>query len=309
MTVIAGPTASGKTALAIRLAQALDAEIVSADSQQVYRGFDVGTAKPSERELAQVPHHLVSCVEPLEPFSAARYQRLADAAVAEIAARGRRVVVAGGTGLYLRALLRGLLEAPGADASLRAELEAVAAREGDAALHRRLEAVDPASAARLPAADRVRVIRAIELHALTGLPASAQRAAHDFGQRRYRAAVWVLSPPRDELYGRIDARARAMFAAGLIDEVRSLCARGYEAAAPMRAVGYVQALAVVQGRMSLADAERDVAQKTRHYAKRQLTWFRKEPGVCFVTEAGELEPFVRAHLQLEAEGSAGGRTG
>lgn len=289
LIVIAGPTASGKTALALEVAERLGAEIVSADSQQVYRHFDIGTAKPSQAELARVPHHLVSCVEPLEAFSAARYAQLADAAIADIHGRGRRVVVVGGTGLYLRVLLHGVMPGPSRDEALRAELEALADREGNAALHAKLAAVDPATAAKHPVGDRLRVIRALEIHALTGRAASAQREEHAFAARRYDYGLWVLSPPRERLYATINARTEALFAAGLVAETRRLVEAGYREAAPMRAVGYAQALQVVDGAMTEAEAIADVAQKTRHYAKRQLTWFKKEEGAVPVEPGAALE--------------------
>lgn len=282
LTVIAGPTASGKTALAIELARRAGGEIVSADSQQVYRHFDIGTAKPSVEELAAVPHHLVSEVDPLEPFSAAEYQRRADAAISAIASRGRPVFVVGGTGLYLRVLLHGVVEAPGALPSLRAELEALAAAQGREAVHRRLAEVDPETAAKLPPQDLVRTVRALEIHAQTGVPASEFRQAHAFAPDRYTFRLYVLDPPREELYARINARTEALFAHGLVEETRALMARGYADAAPMRSVGYVQARTVVEGRMTVAEAILDTAQETRRYAKRQLTWFRKEPGAVFV---------------------------
>lgn len=286
LVVIAGPTASGKTALALELAARLDAEIVSADSQQVYRHFDVGTAKPSAEELASVPHHLISCVDPLEPdFSAARYGKLADAAIADITGRGKRVIVVGGTGLYLRVLLHGVMPGPARDEALRAELEAFADREGNEALHARLKAVDPATAAKHPEQDRLRVIRALEIHALTGRPASEQREEHSFAADRYAYELWVLNPERETLYAQINLRTKKMFEAGLVDETRALVARGYREAAPMRAVGYLQALQVVDGTMSEPEAISDVAQATRHYAKRQLTWFKKEKGARHVSLA------------------------
>ncbi|WNG17399.1 tRNA (adenosine(37)-N6)-dimethylallyltransferase MiaA [Cystobacter fuscus] len=282
LTVIAGPTASGKTALAVELALRHGGEIVGADSQQVYREFDIGTAKPSVEERAAVPHHLVSVVEPLEPFSAAEYQRRADEAIADIAARGRRVFVVGGTGMYLRILLHGLVEAPGADPQLRAELEALAAAEGREAVHRQLAQVDPETAAKLPPQDLVRVIRALEIHRQTGRPASEFRREHAFAPSRYPFRMYVLSPPREALYEAIDRRTTALFERGLVEEVRGLIARGYAEAAPMRSVGYAQAKAVVEGQLSLERARELVAQETRRYAKRQLTWFRKEPGALFV---------------------------
>ncbi|ADO72015.1 tRNA (adenosine(37)-N6)-dimethylallyltransferase MiaA [Stigmatella aurantiaca] len=283
LTVIAGPTASGKTALAVELARRAGGEIVSADSQQVYRFFDIGTAKPSEEERAAVPHHLISVVDPLETFSAAEYQRHADAAIAEIAARGRPVFLVGGTGLYLRILLHGVVEAPGADPALRASLEALAAAEGREAVHRQLAQVDPETAAKLPTNDLVRIIRALEIHSRTGVPASVWRREHAFAPDRYPFRLFILEPPREDLYRAIHARTEAMFARGLIEETQALLARGYAEAAPMRSVGYVQARAVAEGRMSREEALQDTAQETRRYAKRQLTWFRKEPGAVHVS--------------------------
>ncbi|RKG65679.1 tRNA (adenosine(37)-N6)-dimethylallyltransferase MiaA [Corallococcus sp. CA054B] len=292
LTVIAGPTASGKTALAIAWARDAGGEIVSADSQQVYRAFDIGTAKPSAEELAAVPHHLVSCVEPLEPFSAAEYQRRADAAIADIASRDRPVFVVGGTGLYLRILLHGVVDAPGALPSLRAELEALAAEKGREAVHRRLAEVDPETAAKLPPQDLVRVVRALEIHAQTGVPASEFRRAHAFAPDRYPFQLYVLDPPRESLYAAINARTEALFSRGLVEETRTLLEQGYADAAPMRSVGYVQARAVVEGRMTREEAIADTAQETRRYAKRQLTWFRKEPGAVFLSP-----PYTRPALQ------------
>jgi tRNA dimethylallyltransferase len=190
--------------------------------------------------------------------------------------------VVGGTGLYLRVLLHGVVEAPGALPSLRAELEALAAEQGREAVHRRLAEVDPETAAKLPPQDLVRVVRALEIHAQTGVPASEFRRAHAFAPDRYDFRLYVLEPPREELYARINARTEALFAQGLVEEARALMARGYADAAPMRSVGYVQARAVVEGRMTVAEALHDTAQETRRYAKRQLTWFRKEPGAVFV---------------------------
>jgi tRNA dimethylallyltransferase len=186
------------------------------------------------------------------------------------------VLVVGGTGLYIRILLHGVLPAPPADTCLRAELEAFAAEHGREALHERLARVDPATAARLHAADVVRVVRALELHALTGEAPSALQRAHGFGEDRYPFDLFVLRPPREVLYPAIDTRTRRMFEGGLLEEVASLVERGYRASAPMRSVGYAQALEVVEGRMSREDAVRLAAQATRRYAKRQETWFRKE---------------------------------
>lgn len=282
LLVIAGPTASGKTAVALALARRLGAEIVSADSQQVYRHFDIGTAKPSPEELAAVPHHLISVVEPTELFSAGRFQQLADVAISEIQARGKRVVIAGGTGLYLRVLLHGVVDAPPRDEELRARLEDEARSHGVAALYARLSQVDPDAAAKIAPVDLVRIIRALEILALTGETASQRRAKHGFSSARHPFRMFVLNPDRAELYAAINERTRRMFEHGLLDEVRSLIARGFRHAAPMRSVGYSEAIEIVEGRLTVEEGIARAAQATRNYAKRQLTWFRKEAGAEFI---------------------------
>lgn len=278
LVVIAGPTASGKTALAVRVALALGAEIISADSQQVYRRFDVGTAKPSAAERAAVPHHLVSFVDPHDVYSAARFQADADRAISDIRGRGKRVVVVGGTGLYLRVLLRGVMEAPSADPAFRAALEARAAQEGREALHRELARVDPGAASVIQPTDLVRITRALEIHAATGRPASALRREHGFGEVRHVHRLFLLAPERAALYEAINARTQGLYAAGLVEETRRLAGEGFRDAAPMRSVGYAEALQVVDGTLPEAEAVALTAQATRKYAKRQFTWFRKEPG-------------------------------
>jgi tRNA dimethylallyltransferase len=276
LTVIAGPTASGKSAVGLALAERTGGEIVSADSQQVYRHFDIGTAKPTPEELARVPHHLISIVEPGEPFSAGRYQELADAAIADIVRRGRRPIVLGGTGLYLRILLHGLIPGPLPDAALRVRLKEDVRARGLPALYADLQRVDPATAASLRPTDAMRILRALEIHAQTGRPASEQRQAHAFADCRYGYRLFVLNPPREALYQAIDARTRRMFTGGLVREVERLVALGHGAAAPMKSVGYAQALQVLQGASTVEDAIAAAARATRHYAKRQWTWFRKE---------------------------------
>lgn len=280
--IIAGPTASGKTALAVDLAKKLHAEIVSADSQQVYKYFDIGTAKPSAEELAQIPHHLVSVAEPTETFNATRYQTLADAAIWDIHQRGKSVVVVGGTGLYLRILLHGVVPTPGANPHVRKRWEEFVKSHGPQALHAQLQKVDPESAVRIHATDVVRLIRALEIFEATSVPPSVFRKQHEFSEERYPHRIWVLNPPRASLYEAINQRTESMFHRGLVEEVRTLVSQGFKDSSPMRAVGYVQALAVVEGRQSLLAAIKETAQKTRHYAKRQWTWFRKERGAEWI---------------------------
>jgi tRNA dimethylallyltransferase len=288
LLVIAGPTASGKTALAVALARRLGGEIVNADSQQVYRGLDVGTAKPTPAERAAAPHHLLDVAEPGEGMDAARFAALADVAIAEIAARGRLPVVAGGTGLYLRALLHGVVAAPGRDPALRAALEAEAAERGRPALHARLAAVDPAMAARIRENDLVRIVRALEIAAGGRRPAELY-AEHAFQEDRYPATILALAPPRAELHARIDARVEAMFAGGILDEARALLARFGEAPPPKLPIGYAEAAACLRGELALDEAVRRVQVAHRRYARRQVVWLRRERGVEWVVPPYDLE--------------------
>jgi tRNA dimethylallyltransferase len=280
LVVIAGPTASGKSALALALAERLGGEIVSADSQQVYRGLDVGTAKPSPEVRAAVPHHLVDIADPDEQLTAARFVALADAAISEIAARGRVPLVTGGTGLWMRALLRGLADAPPRDEALRERLEAEEAAEGQGHLHRRLEGVDPEAAARLHPNDTVRIIRALEVHALTGAPLSAHHAAHGFEEARYPHRLLALAPERSVLRARIAERVAAMLEAGWIEETRRLLASGAVTADRLRKIlGYTEVTAHLEGALAREALPDRIAARTWQYAKRQGLWLRQEPAV------------------------------
>lgn len=274
---IVGPTASGKSALAQSLAEQAGAEIVSCDSQHVYRRLDIGTAKPRAEERARVPHHLIDIRDPTEQLSAGDFVRLADAALADIQRRGKPAIVVGGTGLWLRALVFGMIEVPSVQRELRERLAAELAAQGKSAMFERLRALDPAAAARIDPGNAARVLRALELFELTGEPPSALWARHAFQAPRHRARIFGLNPPRDLLYRRIDERAARMFATGLIDEARALDRDGLsQAAAVRRAIGYPQAMAHIAGELSLEDAISLTAQATRRYAKRQWTWFRAE---------------------------------
>jgi len=287
---LVGPTASGKTALALELADRLVGEIVSADSRQIFRGLDVGTAKPTPAERACVPHHCLDLVDPGESFDVARFRTAAVAAIADIAARGRVPLVVGGTGLYVRALLRGLCPAPPRAPALRAELAAAVAAEGSAALHRRLAALDPAAAARVAPRDTVRIVRALEVALATGIPLSRWQAEHGFAERPYDALVIGLARPTAELDARIAARANAMVAAGFLDEVRALAARGVV----VDAVGYREMLACVDGRTDVATAVAATVRATRRFAKRQRTWFRREPDVAWHHPEADVDAIVAA---------------
>ena len=276
LVTICGPTASGKTALAVELAEKLDAEIVSADSQQCYRGLDAGTAKPSPEERSRARHHLLDVADPEEQLDAARFVQLADAAVADISRRGKRVIVAGGTGLWIRALLRGLLDAPGASPEFRAALREDFERLGVPALHARLAEVDPGAAARILPNDRIRIERALEVHALSGRPLSELQREHRFAQVRYQSLIWFLDPPREVLRERIEARTRRMFADGsLRRETEWLLSRG--ASKALKIIGYEEmAQALRTG--NFAAAEERTQARTRQYAKRQRTWFARDAG-------------------------------
>ena len=272
LIVIAGPTASGKTALAVELAEKLGAEIVSADSQQCYRGLDAGTAKPTPEERARAPHHLLDVADPEEQLDAARFVRLADAAIGDILGRGKRVLVAGGTGLWIRALLRGLLHAPAGSAEVRAQLREQAVSD----LYAKLQSVDQVAAQRILPNDRVRIERALEVHALSGRPLSELQDEHRFAQPRYEATFLHLEPLREVLRERIARRTRALFESGALRrETEWLLRRG--ATKALKIIGYGE-MAEALRTGDFAGAEQRVNARTRQYARRQRTWFMKDAG-------------------------------
>jgi tRNA dimethylallyltransferase len=301
LIAVVGPTASGKSDLALRLARERAGEIVSCDSLQVYQGLDIGSAKPTAEERREVPHHLVDVVAPDEPFSAADYARLGRQALAGIAERKRLAVVAGGTGLYLRALLQGLFEGPSRDEALRSRLEGLAKRYGDARLHRVLARADPRAAARIEVRDRVRVIRALEVLHATGRPISAHHEAPPQPLASFRILTLGIGPPREILRERVERRTERMFDAGLIDEARELIARGYGPdLRPLRAIGYRQALAVVRGETDEATAHRDIVAATMRYAKRQMTWFRHQTEAVWNPDGESAHAAATAWLEANA---------
>ena len=291
VAVLAGPTASGKTRLAVDLALRAGGEIVNADSQQVYRGLDVGTAKPTASERAEVPHHLLDLVDPGEGMDAARWAALADQAIREIAARGRLPVVVGGTGLYVRALLHGVVEAPGRDPALRTRLEEEAALHGRAALHRRLAAVDPGAAARIRENDLVRIVRALEI-AAGGRTQSELFEAHRFAPRRYRYRLLALDVPRDVLHARIGERALAMARGGIVEEARALLSRLGEPL-PRLPIGYADALACARGEIGVDELGTRIALHHRRYARRQVIWLRREQDVEWIAPPFDAEGLTR----------------
>lgn len=280
--VLTGPTGSGKTALALELAPRLNAEIVAADSMTLYRGMDVGTAKPTADEQARVPHHLIDLLDPWESATVAWWLDRANAAVADIESRGKTALFVGGTPFYLKALLCGLFPSPPVDEELRRRLEAEAEAVGPVAFHARLAAVDAASAQRLHPNDVRRVVRALEVWHQTGKPISEwQQQAWWAGERpRFRpGACLALTVPRDELYARIDHRVAAMFASGWIEEVRRLRGSVYPLSREAgMALGYREVGEFLDGRRALAETVAEVQLRTRQFAKRQLTWFRGLPG-------------------------------
>jgi tRNA dimethylallyltransferase len=285
-----GATASAKSAIAVQVARLVRVEILSADSRQVYRRLDAGTAKPTAAERSAVPHHLIDVADPEETYTAARFGREARAAAADVRARGRIPLLVGGSGLYLRAAERGLFEGPAADPALREHLRQEAAMLGDEALHARLAAADPETAVRLHAADRVRVIRALEVLALTGEPLSEHHRRHRASPSPFRCLRFGIEWEREALARRIEARVDAMLAAGWIEEVERLVRDGLADDAPAwKALGYREVRDGLATGTAPADIRERIVLATRRFAKRQRTWFRAVDGVIWFAVAGEAE--------------------
>jgi tRNA dimethylallyltransferase len=294
LVVILGPTASGKSSLAIRLAQQLDGEILVCDSTQVYRHFDIGTAKVSLAERRGIAHRLIDLIEPNEIFTAGEYRRQALLALTEVSQRGKLPILTAGTGLYLRALLEGLADAPERSEELRARLRAKVELRGSEHLHRTLARLDPEIAAGIGPRDTQKVIRAIEMRILAGKPVREIYRAGRNSLEGYHVQKIGLSPPRAALYARIEARTRTMIHDGWLDEVRKLSSSGVPPdAKPFQFIGYPELLAHLAGRLTMEAAIKKIQLATRQFAKRQLTWFRKEPSVHWLPGFGD-DPEVGA---------------
>jgi tRNA dimethylallyltransferase len=295
LVVILGPTGSGKTSLSVTLGQRFDGEIVSCDSVAVYRGLEIGAAKPSAEQRKQIPHHLLDVVDPDAFYTAGDYSRAARQAIAGIAGRGRLPIVSGGTGLYLRALLQGLFPGPQRSVALRDRLLRKAEAKGPLYLHQILIRLDPALAVRIHANDTAKVIRAIEVTLAASRPMSEAWKEGREALTGYRILRLGLDPLRPQLYERINARARLMFAQGLIEETQHLIAC-YGRSPALDSLGYRQAVQYLDGALTLEQAVAAASQGHRNYAKRQLTWFRREPDVCWMNGFGD-DPSVYAEAE------------
>jgi tRNA dimethylallyltransferase len=302
VAIVIGPTAVGKTEILIRALEGMRAEIISADSRQIYRHMDIGTAKPDPEQRRRVVHHLVDCVDPDEPFDAARYAKMARQAIDDVFGRGGFPVVSGGSGLYVRALLEGFFDGPGADSNLRQNLIEQENIGGRGTLHRRLARIDPDSAERIHPHDLFRTVRALEVFERTGIPLT-QWHREGRGQRLPHLSSLVgLYRTRKQLYRRIDERVDAMMAQGLLEEVRGLLARGYsESLAALSTVGYREMMALLGGRISRGEAVSLIKRNTRQYAKRQMTWFGKMKNVLWIDadEAAQTGRKGQLHRILE----------
>ena len=302
---IAGPTASGKTALAVELAKELNGEVVSCDSMQVYKRMDIGTAKPTAEEMQGIPHHMLDVAQAWEDFSVSRYCNQASPIVDDIIAQGKTAIIAGGTGLYMDSLIRGNNFAPFPSTGVREALEARAEAEGILPLLEELAQVDPESTGRLHPSDRKRIIRALEVYRETGITITEHNRRTREVPPKYRP-VWLGLDFSDRaaLYRRIDRRVERMLEAGLLDEIRSLLESGIpETCTAMQAIGYKEFLPVLRGERGLCDAAAEVCQSSRRYAKRQLTWFRRNPNMHWIVreEDGAPDEIIRQARQILQE--------
>ncbi len=292
IVIICGPTATGKTACAVEIAKKFNGEVVNADSMQVYRLLEIGTAKPTEDEQAAAPFHLVDVADPQETFSTGRFKELADKAITDITARGKLPVVAGGTGLYLKALTQGIFEGPEADHQLRAKLMAKE-EQAPGTLRKRLEEVDPAKAAKLMPNDLGRIVRALEVYELTGKPLSEHQKEHSFAESPYQV-LWIgLALDREMLYQRINDRVVRMMDAGWLDEVKALRDRDFDRkSAAGNALGYRTLLKHLDGECTLDQAIETIQQETRKFAKRQITWYKPNKKIHWFAFPDQLDDIL-----------------
>ena len=302
LIVIAGPTASGKTACAVELCGRIGGEVISADSMQIYRGMDVLSAKPTAAEMRGIPHHMIGIADPAEKFSAPRYRDLAKRAIADVIARGKRAVLCGGTGLYINAVTRPMEFSEKCDEALRKELMAIAdAPGGRRRLHDMLRQIDPEAAEKLHENDVRRVSRAIEVYRLTGRTQSAQARLDAQREGDYDETLFVLRWPREELYRRIDARVDDMLRAGLVEEVRRLHADERSHPTALQAIGYKEIAAALDGKLGMDEAVALVKQLSRNYAKKQMTWFQRDPRALWIDAQGrtaaQLADEICVHLE------------
>jgi tRNA dimethylallyltransferase len=305
LTILVGPTAVGKTAISIPVAQALQAEILNVDSRQLYRYMQIGTAKPTPLEQGRVRHHLLDLLDPDQTTNAAAFVRAAEHVLHDVRKRGKHPLIVAGSGLYLQALLYGLMPAPAAHAPLRQVLRTYADRHGIPALHRWLQRLDPKAAAAYHAHDGVRIVRALEVTFLTGVPFSTHRHRHQQQGPRYPYVAIGLTRCRAELYARITARTEAMLAAGWLTEVQDLLKRGYDRSShPMNSLGYRDILAYLDGQYSWPEMVQAIVKSTRQLAKRQLTWFRKLPRITWHNLSGLDEAAAVAQILERVQGAS-----
>jgi tRNA dimethylallyltransferase len=298
--IITGPTASGKSFLAVELAHHFDGEIVSIDSMQVYRGMDIGTGKPSLEERKGIPHHLIDVVDPDEEFNAALYRSLAIPVLRDMDSRGKRCFVVGGTGLYIKTLLGGLLACPPVSETLRENLRQQCEQHGPQFLHRQLERLDPETSGRIHPRDKTRILRALEIMTLKKEPLSKLIPRHAFGEKPFRALKICLQIDRQDLYHRIDERSLAMVEKGLIQETQGLLDKGYSSdLKAMKSLGYRHAVGYLMGKWSMDETVSQLQRDTRRYAKRQLTWFRADTAMiwCEPERKEEMGRIIEEFLQ------------
>lgn len=301
---VMGPTATGKSALAMALCHEVGGEIITVDSAQVFTGLDVGTAKPNAAEQAEVRHHLIDLIDPGTQWSAADFVRAADKAIQDVRARGRVPILCGGTGLWMRALVRGIFEAPDIDPELRQQIRDDLLERGPEAVHADLALVDPEAAARIETRDPQRIGRALEVYRQTGTPISTLQAAHRFQERRYNLLGVALAWPREVLWQRIEARTAQMFDAGIVAETQAALAQGVPPDGPgLSIIGYRDAVQLLEGNIDAPEAVRRTTVATRRYAKRQRNWFNHEPDIEWIdaqTPVGAVLDGLEARSRLES---------